>query len=123
AVDPPEIDGAAMALLSAYDWPGNVRELKNTIDRAVLLAAPSAIGPEHLSERIRAYAQTVRPQPPELHAEPGAGFRARVRRVETELVLQALERAQWNQSEAARLLRMPLRTLTNKLKAYGLRRK
>lgn len=32
----------AEKLLLAYRWPGNVRELENTIERAVVLASPSA---------------------------------------------------------------------------------
>lgn len=33
-----EIEGSAMALLSAYHWPGNVRELQNICERAVVLS-------------------------------------------------------------------------------------
>ncbi|MFV9504785.1 MAG: sigma-54-dependent transcriptional regulator [Oscillochloridaceae bacterium umkhey_bin13] len=39
---------SAMEQLLAYDWPGNVRQLENTIERAVVLAQGSLIGPEHL---------------------------------------------------------------------------
>jgi NtrC-family two-component system response regulator AlgB len=38
----------AEAVLSAYPWPGNVRELRNAVERAVILARSSVIGPEHL---------------------------------------------------------------------------
>ena len=47
-------------------------------------------------------------------------FRARVQRCETALLCDALQRADWNQSEAARQLRIPLRTLFNKIHSYGI---
>ncbi|HSB42971.1 MAG TPA: sigma-54 dependent transcriptional regulator [Methylomirabilota bacterium] len=51
----PSISPEAMRYLRAYPFPGNVRELENEIERAVALADPGRpIGPEHLSERIRA---------------------------------------------------------------------
>jgi transcriptional regulator with PAS, ATPase and Fis domain len=51
----PSISPEAMRHLRAYPFPGNVRELENEIERAVALADPGRpIGPEHLSERIRA---------------------------------------------------------------------
>jgi two-component system response regulator HupR/HoxA len=50
----PAITADAMRDLRAYPFPGNVRELENEIERAVALAEPGqAIGPAHLSERIR----------------------------------------------------------------------
>src|SRR5262249_39646487 len=36
------IDGDNLAQLMAYSWPGNVRELRNTLTRAVTLAATPA---------------------------------------------------------------------------------
>lgn len=40
------VDEAAQQALLAYRWPGNVRELENTVERAVVLSAPTldAIG-------------------------------------------------------------------------------
>lgn len=42
---PVEISNEAMDLLINYDYPGNVRELENIIDRTVILATDSLIGP------------------------------------------------------------------------------
>jgi transcriptional regulator with PAS, ATPase and Fis domain len=58
----PSISPDAMALLQAYPFPGNVRELENEIERAVALAEDGRpIGPEHLSERMRADRVMARP--------------------------------------------------------------
>ena len=42
------LSSEAMAALTRHSWPGNVRELKNAIERAVVLAAGSAIGASEL---------------------------------------------------------------------------
>ena len=58
----PSISPEAMALLQAYPFPGNVRELENEIERAVALAEDGRpIGPEHLSDRMRAARGMSRP--------------------------------------------------------------
>jgi DNA-binding NtrC family response regulator len=50
-----DFDADATAALIAHDWPGNVRELAHAIERAVLMADPSAtsISPKHLQLRTR----------------------------------------------------------------------
>jgi DNA-binding NtrC family response regulator len=47
-------------------------------------------------------------------------LRERLRRHEAELILQALREAGWNQTEAARRLKLPRRTLVYKLKTLGI---
>jgi len=47
-------------------------------------------------------------------------LRTRVERLEAEVLRHALEEARWNQSEAARQLGMPRRTLVHKIKMHGL---
>ena len=46
--NPPFIREEAIKLLSGYDWPGNVRELEHTLQRAVIFAEETGIGPEHI---------------------------------------------------------------------------
>ena len=54
--------------------------------------------------------------------EPDAEFKDRIRGIETEMILDALRRAEGNQTLAAKILRMPLRTLVHKIKQYGIKR-
>ena len=81
--------------LTAYDWPGNVRELENTIERAIVLGTTEWILPEDLPE-------------PVLETKMTAGsvttYHAAVVQNKKQIILRALEEANKNHAEAARLL-------------------
>ncbi|HEY8211712.1 MAG TPA: sigma 54-interacting transcriptional regulator [Myxococcaceae bacterium] len=135
------VSPAAMELLKAYHWPGNVRELRNVVERAVMIAHGSQIQPEDLPEHIRDYEEASIPPPgaaPASSAREKNPFDARSARTyaelqdklkdwtqekERELLLDALQRHGGNQTEAARALQMPLRTLVHKIRALGLKKK
>ncbi|MDQ3364762.1 MAG: sigma 54-interacting transcriptional regulator [Myxococcota bacterium] len=123
-----EIEAAALAALEAYPWPGNVRELRNVIERAVVLAEGTAIGLLDLTERVRGGARLV------AVAESGGGegasdglepsdYREHVRKFEVDLILKALRKHDGNQTEAAKTLNLPLRTLVHKIQTYGIKKK
>jgi two-component system, NtrC family, response regulator AtoC len=125
---------ATLALLVAYRWPGNVRELRNVIERAAVICTTTNLEPEDLPERVRS--PDVPPAEPagilpldersstlrtveELGSVP---FRDRIRDYEVKLITDALDAAGGNQSRAAEILRMPLRTLVHKIRTYGLKK-
>jgi DNA-binding NtrC family response regulator len=129
---------AALASLQAYSWPGNIRELRNAIERAVVIAEGDVVTVEDLPERVRAglaprqeeerSADSARGAPP---AAPEAGspreagsltMKSRLERAEQDAILDALRLTDGNQTEAARLLDMPLRTLQHKIKSHGIKR-
>jgi DNA-binding NtrC family response regulator len=117
-------DPRARELLRTYAWPGNVRELRNVIERAVLVCTGDLVQPEDLGERLARIESTSVPpdgDPPSA-TDADADFKDRVRQYETELILEALRRAGGNQTQAAKYLRMPLRTLVHKMKAHGIRK-
>ncbi len=113
-----ELEAEARIALAAYAWPGNVRELRNAIDRAVVVSTAPKIGVQDLPEKLRARPALARAAEEE---EGDADFKERVKAYETRLILDALARAEGNQTKAAQLLRMPVRTLVYKIKAYGIR--
>jgi DNA-binding NtrC family response regulator len=104
----------ALALLERYRWPGNVRELRNVIERATVIARGERITAEDLPERVRNAGERA-------DGDEVQDFRQRIQRYEMELILEALRATGWNQSEAARRLHMPLRTMVRKIQTYGLR--
>jgi len=119
------IDPKALDALEAYSWPGNVRELRNIIERAVVLAEGKSIQLADLTERVRggARAQRTQVEPESVDEQGSADYRERVRKFETELILRALHKANGNQTEAAKALNLPLRTLVHKIQTYGIKKK
>jgi two-component system response regulator AtoC len=116
------IDAEALAALEAYSWPGNVRELRNVIERAVVLAEGKAIELPDLPERVRRDRAPV--EAPAASAAPlPSDYREHVRKFEIDLILQALHKHHGNQTEAAKALNLPLRTLVHKMKTYGIKKK
>lgn len=102
---------------AAYRWPGNVRELENVIERMVVLSAGDEITLDDLPEPIRASA----PHRDSLLLElPDHGIS--LEGIERELLLRALEKFNWNQSQAARYLDISRRTLIYRMEKHGLRR-
>ncbi|MFT3775444.1 MAG: sigma-54 dependent transcriptional regulator [Minicystis sp.] len=112
-----DIDPAALARMRAYAFPGNVRELRNTIERAAVLAASDVIREEDLPPRLR-----EPPRAAPASTDGGNELRARVQDYEAKVIADALAAAGWNQSEAARRLGMPIRTLSHKAKVLGLKK-
>ncbi len=108
----------AMEHLRAYRWPGNVRELRNVIERAFILhASADEIRPEHLTPELR----KVAPPRPREHLVPKVEEHGLVLDdVERRLIAEAMERANGNQSKAARLLGVSRDTLRYRLKKHGM---
>lgn len=119
-----EINAEARALLSAYQWPGNVRELRNVVERAVVLCQGGTVSADDLPEVLRGPREvTPETHPPPAPNDPNADFKERVRKYETGLILDALRKSNGNQTQAAKMLKMPLRTLVHKIKAYGIKKR
>jgi DNA-binding NtrC family response regulator len=113
------VDAEAMARLLAYRWPGNVRELRNVIERAVLLARAPVLTLDDLPERVRAQAPLDAGSA--LALVPEGSYQDRVREYEVRLIQEGLRIAENNQSRAAQLLKIPLRTLSRKIKQYAIK--
>jgi DNA-binding NtrC family response regulator len=113
----------ACDLLLRYRWPGNVRELRNAIERAVVITRSTRVEAEDLPQRVRQYG-AFGAAPDEVHQGPNddIDLRARVRRYETDLIIQALRATDGNQTLAARKLNVPLRTLSHKIKTNRIKR-
>jgi two-component system, NtrC family, response regulator AtoC len=115
---------AALELIMGHAWPGNVRELRNAVERAVTLAHGDVVTIDDLPDAVRTGvaaphgASSVTLPPPESDDDD---FRALVERYEIHLLRHALENSGWNQTHAARRLKMPVRTLVYKIRAYRIR--
>ncbi len=114
------ISESAMRLLERYSWPGNVRELEHTIERAVALESNSSIQPERLPERITNY-NPYRVADAMEFPDDGINLTAHLDQLEKTYVMEALRRTSGNQTNAAELLKMSVRSLRHLLDKHGVR--
>jgi two-component system, NtrC family, response regulator PilR len=131
-----EISEEAIRYLETYDWPGNVRELENTIERAVALEhgriagldrrkedtgplADHRIRHEWLPERILKYKPR---NVTELDLpEEGIDLEAYLAQIEKDYIIRALQRTGGNQTRAAEILNMSVRSLRHLLDKHKIR--
>jgi transcriptional regulator with PAS, ATPase and Fis domain len=110
------LDEAAMSKLVHHPWPGNVRELRNAVERAMILGQGPILKPEDFAFSIEGSSATGE----RLLELPGEGLD--VDELEKDLVFQALERCQGNQSRAAQLLGMTRDQIRYRIEKYGAER-
>jgi two-component system response regulator HydG len=99
-------DADVTDLFLSYDWPGNLREMKNIIKRSVLLAKKKVITRDLM--------------PPEMEQSAISAYSGYLKEDEEQAILNALQKANYNKSKAAKLLNIDRKTLYNKLKLYNI---
>jgi len=123
------IEPAAGQLLRGYPWPGNIRELENVIERAVLFCDGEQLSSVNLPVEIREQATGSVTGSSSAAAlgehTSGDGLKEQVKaamsRLETELIVKALNQTSGNVTHAARLLKISRKGLQLKMKELGLR--
>ena len=107
-----EIDPLAEELLLGYGWPGNVRELENVINRACILAEDDRVGVADLPSTIlRATPSTAAGSA----SAPEGNLREQIRKLETDILLRAIDEAGGDRRLAAQRLGIGLSSLYRKL--------
>jgi transcriptional regulator with GAF, ATPase, and Fis domain len=106
---------ARRALLE-YHWPGNVRELRNLLERAAILSEGGSIGRDHFMFRAVPAGGAARQPTPVEAATPLGDLKS----VERDMIEQALVKAKFNKSQAAKALGVTRGQLYVKLRQYGL---
>jgi transcriptional regulator with PAS, ATPase and Fis domain len=109
------MDSSLLQHFCGYPWPGNVRELENVLERLIVLTTGDEVRLADLPDFLRA----ERPVLEALHlALPPQGISLEA--VEKELILRALVKFDWNQTQAARYLDISRRTLIYRMEKYAL---
>ncbi|MCX6276991.1 MAG: sigma-54 dependent transcriptional regulator [Bacteroidetes bacterium] len=127
------ISQEAIGLLIQYNWPGNIRELRNVIERAIILETMTTVQAESLpgeivhlhpieeSDKVTTPDRNFYPDitsSPFNFDIPENGFS--LFRLEKQVIQKALEKAEYNQTKAAKLLGISRDTLRYKIKKYRL---
>ena len=116
------LDAESMRLLLRYPWPGNIRELRNAVEHAVVVAQGAVVKPVDLPKRIREFASAVLQAPVDEQPVAGADLREGVQKYEMQVILEALRACNGNRTVAARRLQIPVRTLSHKIRQYGIKK-
>jgi DNA-binding NtrC family response regulator len=119
---PAGLSREARQMLVEYRWPGNVRELHNILERAAILCEGGLITPEHLAFSVRARPPEAPPQPPPAPATGSAPSTpsGSVPSMERAMIAEALEKARFNKSKAAKALGLTRQQLYVRMRRYGL---
>ena len=106
----------ALARLLGHDFPGNVRELLHVVDRACVMTPREVVDAADLDLPRTA----VGARPRDDRADGDLDLKSAVAALERDYVLRALERANGNRAEAARLLGIARPQLYVKMKDLGI---
>lgn len=107
----------AQTVLARHDWPGNVRELENALGHACMMVMGDTIDIEDLPVTLRGGHTPMRG----LSASPDNPKELSFEDHERSLLVEALEKAQGNQSQAARILRISRDRMRYKMAKYNLK--
>jgi len=110
------ISSEALRPLMDYGWPGNVRELENVIERAVVLCNGPVAGIEFIPDHIVGRGAEGKM----FEHRPDASLFEIVEDCERRLIVNMLEKCNWNQTEAAERFHIPLSTLNQKIKRLNI---
>ncbi len=106
-------DNEAMTQLAKYDYPGNIRELEHIIQRTITLARSATITMRDLPAEVRNFRGR----------QQTGNLNERLAELERQLLLDALEAADWVQTRAAAALGISERVLRYRMSRLGITRK
>jgi DNA-binding NtrC family response regulator len=101
---------------SHHRWPGNIRELENGVERMVVLARGPEISLADLPEFLRHEKLLHETESIELSPQGVS-----LEKIEKELILWALKKSEWNQTQAAALLDLSRKTFLYRMEKHGIR--
>ncbi len=106
-----ELTPEARNIMIKYPYPGNVRELEHIVQRLATLARGRLIKPTDLPPEVRHYQVTA-----------VGTLEEKLKAAEREMLLAALEKADWVQTRAAAALGISERVLRYKMDGHGIKR-
>jgi len=105
------ISSQALKTLLVYDFPGNIRELKNILTQAAIMCNGNTITYEDLPEYVKSS---------RINIVEGNSLDEKVENYEKRMIMEALQKAKGNKTQAAKLLGITFRSLRYKIKKYNI---
>ncbi|MGD9899120.1 MAG: sigma-54-dependent transcriptional regulator [Calditrichaceae bacterium] len=109
-----DIEPKVLKLLENYDYPGNIRELENLIERIVVLNKSNMFKMDDLPPYIAELQKDV------AHYDLNGGLSNLVDDFERNMILDALEKNNFNKFQTAKMLKINRSTFMSKLKKYNI---
>ncbi|MFH1062124.1 MAG: sigma-54 dependent transcriptional regulator [Candidatus Omnitrophota bacterium] len=114
-----KVSEQAMVALMRYTWPGNIRELENTVERSCILVKGNTIELNDLPDSIRNNGNHKKEI---INEQPSYSLKNALKPPEKDILIEALDRTNWNCTRTAAYLGINRTTLYNKMKLYGIKR-
>jgi two-component system NtrC family response regulator len=111
----PRLDKSAVEILDKYVWPGNVREIQNIAQRLMVLHSGDSITAQDLPDSFR----QTKSETATIFELPDDCFDLEA--WTDKIVLDALNKNQWNQSRTATYLNISRNTLIYRMNKNGLK--
>lgn len=102
-----------LPLFTCYEWPGNIRQLQNVVERIVVLCPGDEVTVADLPSSLKPFAAGM-PAPDAVRVAEGMTLDA----VERQIIVQALGKFGWNQTQAARYLGITRKILMGRIAKY-----
>ncbi len=109
------VSPAVMDIFMRYHWPGNIRELKSALEYAFLVAESGLVEIHHLPSQLQSVLKTAEVRQNVIAQPSGA-----VGPDEKLQLIEALRKAEGNQSRAAGILGVHRMTVFNRMRKYGI---
>ena len=104
-----------MNIFMRYHWPGNIRELKSALEYTFLVAESGLVEIQHLPSQLQSALKTeTAPQSESTDASSAVGPEEKAQ------LIEALRKADGNQSRAAGILGVHRMTVFNRMRKYGI---
>ncbi len=103
------ITGRALERLIQHNFPGNIRELQNLIERAVIMEQGNELSLDFIPI-----------SPLSAKASPPKESNGTLEELEKDYIKRVVQQANYNKSQAARILGIARKTLREKMQKYGL---
>jgi len=103
----------AISAMQAYSWPGNIRELRNSVAKLAMSGNEAEITAGEVTSELH---QEGIPALPVRRTLP----QGNLENMEEQMIIQALEQTGGHKTQAAEQLGISRRTLTRKLREYGI---